>query len=248
MTKEQNKDKKDRKITVWLVVAIVLVLVIWFLGPMVINLCYDAPAGAGEFGDSFGAINALFTALAFAFLIYTSLMQKEELEMQRKELEMTREELKKSAEAQAELVKLTKEQLSLQHEAKREREGARFEIEATKTNPAGEIEEVTLKVVNGLIRLTDISFSYQEKVSIDVGEIKWESLSYYGDTTNSGGYYEVGAIINVDVRPIHYKSQSEPFRVKVNFYDAKDTSFKQAMYLGEKGAHLSPAYDISYLY
>lgn len=53
----------------------------------------------GTFGDMFGAINALFSGLAFAGVIYAILLQRKELELQREELKMTREELKKTAEA-----------------------------------------------------------------------------------------------------------------------------------------------------
>lgn len=62
---------------------------------------------ANEIGDSFGMANALFSALAFAFLIYTSLLQREELKLQRQEIKNNREELKKAAEAQNRMVELT---------------------------------------------------------------------------------------------------------------------------------------------
>ena len=48
----------------------------------------------GVFGDKFGAVNALFSGLAFAGLIMTLILQKKELSLQREELEQTREELK----------------------------------------------------------------------------------------------------------------------------------------------------------
>lgn len=47
----------------------------------------------GTFGDMFGAINALFSGLAFAGVIYAIFLQRKELELQRKELESTRQEL-----------------------------------------------------------------------------------------------------------------------------------------------------------
>lgn len=47
----------------------------------------------GTFGDMFGAINALFSGLAFGGLIITLLYQKDELELQRAELQETREEM-----------------------------------------------------------------------------------------------------------------------------------------------------------
>ena len=54
----------------------------------------------GEFGDKFGAINSLFSGLAFAGIIFTILLQRKELSLQRKELIETRNELKRTASAQ----------------------------------------------------------------------------------------------------------------------------------------------------
>jgi hypothetical protein len=47
----------------------------------------------GTFGDMFGAINALFSGLAFSGVVFAILLQRKELELQRKELELTRNEL-----------------------------------------------------------------------------------------------------------------------------------------------------------
>ena len=46
------------------------------------------------FGDSFGAVNALISAFAFAGMIVAFIMQRYELKLQRKELRMTRDEMK----------------------------------------------------------------------------------------------------------------------------------------------------------
>jgi uncharacterized membrane protein len=70
-----------------LIFFIILVVAIWWLAPTLIFRCWGYPNGPGTYGDTFGSINALFSALAFALLIYTSLMQKEELELQRLELQ-----------------------------------------------------------------------------------------------------------------------------------------------------------------
>ncbi|MEZ8237359.1 putative phage abortive infection protein [Vibrio splendidus] len=48
---------------------------------------------AGVFGDSFGILTSLFSALAFAGMIITILLQKEELGLQRQELADTRQEI-----------------------------------------------------------------------------------------------------------------------------------------------------------
>ena len=63
----------------------------------------------GTFGDMFGAVNALFSGLAFASLVYTIFLQKRELELQRQELALTRAELegqKLQLSAQNEVLRL----------------------------------------------------------------------------------------------------------------------------------------------
>jgi len=52
------------------------------------------------FGGSFQFINALFSGLALAGVVYAILLQREELKLQRTELEANRRELRRSAKAQ----------------------------------------------------------------------------------------------------------------------------------------------------
>lgn len=47
-------------------------------------------SAAGAFGDKFGAINSIFSGLAFGGIIFTILLQKKELRLQREELRDTR--------------------------------------------------------------------------------------------------------------------------------------------------------------
>ncbi|HEY8964617.1 MAG TPA: putative phage abortive infection protein [Alphaproteobacteria bacterium] len=64
---------------------------LWF-GSQYLYLLFDgysltsSDSAKGEFGDRFGAINALFSGLAFAGLIYAIFLQRKELEETRKEL------------------------------------------------------------------------------------------------------------------------------------------------------------------
>lgn len=48
---------------------------------------------SGVFGDSFGLLTSLFSGLAFAGIIITILLQREELKHQREELKLQREEI-----------------------------------------------------------------------------------------------------------------------------------------------------------
>lgn len=72
------------------------VLIGWFTWRSI-----PTPKDFGAFAQAFGSIvGSLFAGLAFAGLIYTALMQREELSLQRQELRETREELKRQADAQ----------------------------------------------------------------------------------------------------------------------------------------------------
>jgi hypothetical protein len=55
----------------------------------------------GTFGDMFGAVNALFSGFAFAGLIYTIAVQRQELSLQREAIQMQTEELKMQREETA---------------------------------------------------------------------------------------------------------------------------------------------------
>lgn len=90
----EDKSFEKTNIGKWIGIAIGIVLLI-FIGFWLLNRhWHELPPTAAQFGDSFGAANALFSALAFGFLIVTVLMQRKELEHQRKELQQTREEFK----------------------------------------------------------------------------------------------------------------------------------------------------------
>lgn len=67
----------------------------------------------GLFGDSFGALNTLFTGFAFAGVIISLIYQRNELKLQREELQLQRLELKKSVEAQESSSESFKEQISI---------------------------------------------------------------------------------------------------------------------------------------
>lgn len=70
-----------------------IVLGLWILSWIVIPRFLFTWNDRGTFGDMFGAINSLFSGLAFAGLIYTIHLQLKELGLQRDELEQTRAEL-----------------------------------------------------------------------------------------------------------------------------------------------------------
>ena len=91
MSKTVDDPEKVRWWPFWLILSFVVVF--WFL--FLIELFpWWVTDKRGQFGDSFGVVNALFSGLAFAGVICAILLQKRELELQRKELEDTRTEIK----------------------------------------------------------------------------------------------------------------------------------------------------------
>lgn len=91
----------------WICVAIIF---LWSLSWLFIDASIVSDELRGQFGDKFGAINSLFSGLAFATLIYALFLQMEELRLQRKELELTRNEMRGQKEEFSEQNKTLKQQ------------------------------------------------------------------------------------------------------------------------------------------
>ncbi len=127
----------------WHIVLIIIVCTgLWFLGVWGVHCIAekfpnDNLSNAGLIGDSAGAINALFSALAFCGVVIAIILQKRELEFQRDELKATNEQL----EAQKEEFKTQNETLKRQ----------RFE------NTFFQMMSLQQEIVNNL------SFSYDER-------------------------------------------------------------------------------------
>lgn len=107
--KQNNNDNKSR-LWIWIVLAIIGVIAAWGLSSWLINRNIDCATDRGTFGDMFGAVNTLFSGLAFAGLIVTLIYQKEELKFQRDELAETRKELQGQREEFEEQNKTLKRQ------------------------------------------------------------------------------------------------------------------------------------------
>ncbi|GJM17207.1 MAG: hypothetical protein DHS20C13_25340 [Thermodesulfobacteriota bacterium] len=101
MRKERNasleEDEETIKPLLWLIITIII---LWFTSYVLLTCFIVSWSDRGTFGDSFGAINSLFSGLALAGIIYTIFLQRKELKLQRLELLETRKELSRTAEAQ----------------------------------------------------------------------------------------------------------------------------------------------------
>lgn len=95
--------RNDKLVSIWILPAVGALMIflwvgwpfaIWKFSPQVAE-SGGRIAAAGQLGDIYGGINALFSGLAFAALIYTVYLQRKELSFQRQELAETREVFEK---------------------------------------------------------------------------------------------------------------------------------------------------------
>lgn len=109
MDASKNVNTTENNKSNYIHIAIIISLITIGLWALSFFLLFLDPDCRGVFGDMFGAINALFSGLAFAGLIITLIMQHEELGLQREELAQTNEELeaqRKEFEAQTATMKI----------------------------------------------------------------------------------------------------------------------------------------------
>ena len=98
----------------WLVV--LAVLLAWLAAGAAVWFSLGGLTERGQFGDMFGAVNALFSGLAMAGVIYAVYLQRTELVLQRHELKAQREEMSKTVGAQTRQLHITIQSLAIEHE------------------------------------------------------------------------------------------------------------------------------------
>lgn len=69
-----------------------LLITIYTVFSVLVLCCSSHSEKIAQIGDAFGIINALFSALALAAIIYSILLQRKDLNLQREELALTRKE------------------------------------------------------------------------------------------------------------------------------------------------------------
>lgn len=99
---KEDEDKDNWRLYGSILIAVPVVFMIY--GGTLLYLTWPISelsiSKSGVFGDSFGALTALFSGLAFAGMIVTILLQSRELKLQRSEIKQSREEYRRSAAAQ----------------------------------------------------------------------------------------------------------------------------------------------------
>ena len=101
MTEEEKEEERRDKIAFisWGVVTVVIVLAC-VAYPWALMKAYEgSPENAGVFGDQYGALNALFSGIAFAVLVATVFLQRNELRATRREMREQNATAKVSAHA-----------------------------------------------------------------------------------------------------------------------------------------------------
>ena len=99
----------------WMMVTILLVIVVWSASGLIIYYASDNWGDRGTMGDMFGAVNSLFSGLAFAALLLTIFQQRQEIKLNRIAIDQNRKELAKSAVAQHHAQEALKEQVAQMH-------------------------------------------------------------------------------------------------------------------------------------
>ena len=96
-----------------------IIVILWGGSYLILYQVFPDLETSGLFGDTFGAIHSLFSALALAGVILAIFLQSRELELQRKDLKFTREEIRGQKE-QFEGQKIQFESQKLQFELQNE--------------------------------------------------------------------------------------------------------------------------------
>lgn len=88
-----------RRVIVWvnrhLLSTMLTIVIVAFLANFSLVFTHYSKDARGTFGDQFGAVNALFSGLAFTGLIYTIILQRRDLKLQRQEMKEQTREFKK---------------------------------------------------------------------------------------------------------------------------------------------------------
>lgn len=90
MSKKEKDTESDLGIYIIGIISVLIIIGLWYYTYCELK---DMPTNErGTLGDMFGTVNALFSGLAFAGIIFTILLQRKELGYQRNELKETRKE------------------------------------------------------------------------------------------------------------------------------------------------------------
>lgn len=99
--------------TLLLAALLTIVVFLWHWIPTALTKEVTTLSDRGVYGDSYGSVNALFTGLAFAGLIFTVLLQQREIKLQREDFSEQLDEMQMSREEVARQSQILEHQLAL---------------------------------------------------------------------------------------------------------------------------------------
>jgi hypothetical protein len=99
MHKEPENPINQSIIPHWFWILFIIILATWLLGPRIVHILggSEPPKNAGEFGDQFGVINALFSGLAFLGVLVSIFIQGKEFRSQLREMAKNALEMEKQS-------------------------------------------------------------------------------------------------------------------------------------------------------
>lgn len=112
---------QDRSTSKWIIFGLVCLCVLVFQGLtfVVVTASVSEWQVRGQLGDLFGITNSLFSGMAFAGVIFTMLLQQDQITNQQEEATQERDEARRSLETQAQANSLTVLTFLLAHYEKR---------------------------------------------------------------------------------------------------------------------------------
>ena len=100
----------DKKHIFFIVITALVVIATWVFAPAAVNWLVGKnwvsnPTAAGQLGDLFGSVNALFSGLALIGVVFAIMLQQKELSLSTKELRNSATALSKQVELSADTQK-----------------------------------------------------------------------------------------------------------------------------------------------
>lgn len=231
--KGSDNRKPDRTVQKLLLMCVAIAGIQVVLGLLTWNLV--APEDRGTFGDMFGAVNTLFSGLAFAAVVYAILLQRddlqlqrEDLRLQREELRLTRAELERSAQAHQTTADIMQEQLQMEIENSRPRfaliefnrvhrigaPDTQFRFQLEFKNSGGEATGFRVSLGNSFVS------KEEESADFDVSQTIVPAGGHVHVSFNISDDYPVMAWIDFD--DTHHGTYSLPFTARLTESDRFD--------------------------
>jgi hypothetical protein len=107
----------ETKVRNWVIATAAVVVVLWLVTPLVLLRYYNSSTDRGTFGDMYGVATSLFTGFTIIGLIYTILLQQEDIRIARAAFEKQIEELelnRKNVELNTKELKANRDQIRWQ--------------------------------------------------------------------------------------------------------------------------------------